>query len=495
MKSKKDVIIIGAGPGGLTAGMLLLHHGYQVTILEKADRVGGRNARIVLGAYHFDTGPTFLMMKFILDEMFALVGRKTEDYLQTVKLDPMYRLHFPEFHLDVRTDLHAMKEDIARLFPGEEEGLDKFLKHEQIRYDRLLPCLKLDYSYPQRMLSHHFLGALPIMSLGRSLFGVLGDYFQSEKLRLSFTFQSKYLGMSPWECPAAFTIIPFVEHHDGIYHVLGGLNKISEAMAQVVAEEGGKIELNTPVQELILEGKKVKGVRLNDGRELFADAVFINADFAHAMSNLVAQGTLKKYNRSKLKTMKYSCSTFMLYLGINRKVNLPHHNIRFSPSYRENVGDIFNNMKLHQDTAFYLQNPSALDPSLAPAGKSAIYVLVPVANNKSGINWEREKQSYRDQVIKLIARQMSGLEDLESCIEEELIITPHDWQNKYNVYFGATFNLAHSLDQMLIFRPRNKFNELENCYLVGGGTHPGSGLPTIYESARISFNLFSGKRM
>jgi len=224
MKSKKDVIIIGAGPGGLTAGMLLLHHGYQVTILEKADRVGGRNARIVLGAYHFDTGPTFLMMKFILDEMFALVGRKTEDYLQTVKLDPMYRLHFPEFHLDVRTDLHAMKEDIARLFPGEEEGLDKFLKHEQIRYDRLLPCLKLDYSYPQRMLSHHFLGALPIMSLGRSLFGVLGDYFQSEKLRLSFTFQSKYLGMSPWECPAAFTIIPFVEHHDGIYGFLAHIS-------------------------------------------------------------------------------------------------------------------------------------------------------------------------------------------------------------------------------------------------------------------------------
>jgi len=342
------------------------------------------------------------------------------------------------------------------------------------------------------MVSKHFLGAIPIMSIGKSLYGELGNYFKSEKLRLSFTFQSKYLGMSPWDCPAAFTIIPFVEHHEGIYHVMGGLNRISEAMAEVIAEDGGKLMLNSTVKELILEGKKVKGVRMMDGSELFADAVFINSDFAHSMSSLVAPGTLKKYNRSKLKTMGYSCSTFMLYLGVNKKVDLPHHNIRFSPTYKENVSDIFDAKTLHEDTAFYLHNPSALDPSLAPEGKSALYILVPVANNKSGINWDREKQRYRDQVIKLIMQHMPSLEDLDQHIEEELIITPADWQNKYNVYFGATFNLAHSLDQMLYFRPRNKFEELENCYLVGGGTHPGSGLPTIYESARISVNLLTG---
>ncbi len=489
---KKDVLIIGAGPGGLTAGMLLQNRGYNVTVLEKADRVGGRNARIELGDYRFDTGPTFLMMKFILDEMFNAVGRKTEDYLQTHRLDPMYRLYFPEFELDIRNDLKDMREDVARLFPGEEDGLDKFMQREKKRYDRLLPCLQIPYHTPQSMVSKHFLGAIPIMSIGKSLYGELGNYFKSEKLRLSFTFQSKYLGMSPWDCPAAFTIIPYVEHHEGIYHVMGGLNRISEAMAKVIAEDGGKVMLNSTVKELILEGKKVKGVRMMDGSELFADAVFINSDFAHSMSSLVAPGTLKKYNRSKLKTMGYSCSTFMLYLGVNKKVDLPHHNIRFSPTYKENVSDIFDAKTLHEDTAFYLHNPSALDPSLAPEGKSALYVLVPVANNKSGINWEREKKRYRDQVIKLIMQHIPSLEDLDQHIEEELIITPADWQNHYNVYFGATFNLAHSLDQMLYFRPRNKFEELENCYLVGGGTHPGSGLPTIYESARISVNLLTG---
>jgi len=492
MTQKKEVLIIGAGPGGLTAGMLLQHHGYQVKILEKAERVGGRNARIELGDFKFDTGPTFLMMKFILDEMFAAVGRRTEDYLQTVKLDPMYKLYFPEFNLDIRTDLREMKEDIARLFPGEEKGIDKFIEKETKRYERLLPCLQIPYSEPKSMISKHLLGALPILSVGRSLYGVLGDYFTSEKLRLSFTFQSKYLGMSPWDCPGAFTIIPYVEHREGIYHVMGGLSKISDAMAGVIKEDGGEILLNTEVDKLILDGKTVKGVRLADGQELLADAVFINADFAYAMTHTVNPGTLKKYSRTKLNTMDYSCSTFMLYLGLNKKVDLPHHNIRFSPSYKENVSDIFDRKKLHQDTAFYLQNPSAIDPSLAPEGKSAVYVLVPVANNKSGINWERDKKRYRDQVISLISKHMPGLEDIDGMIEEELIISPQDWQNKYNVYFGATFNLAHSLDQMLYLRPRNKFEELENCYLVGGGTHPGSGLPTIYESARISVNLLTG---
>jgi phytoene desaturase len=407
----------------------------------------------------------------------------------------MYKLYFPDFGLDIRTDIRDMKSDIARIFPGEEAGIDKFIEKETIRYEKLLPCLQIPYSDARSMVSKHLLGALPVLSLGKSLYGVLGDYFASEKLRLSFTFQSKYLGMSPWECPGAFTMIPYVEHREGIYHVMGGLSRISDAMAQVVNEEGGKILLNTAVQELIVEGKTVKGVRLEDGKELFADATFINADFAHAMSNLVSPGKLRKYSRSKLLQKKYSCSTFMLYLGIDRKVDLPHHNIRFSPTYQENVEDIFDRKTLHPDTAFYLQNPSVTDPSLAPDGKSALYILVPVANNKSGINWEREQKKYRDNVIKLISTQLPGMENLEDWIEEELIISPQDWQNNYNVFLGATFNLAHSLDQMLYLRPRNRFEELDNCYLVGGGTHPGSGLPTIYESARISVNLLTGMQI
>ncbi len=494
MKKNKEVIIIGAGPGGLTAGMLLQHHGYQVKVFEKSDRVGGRNARIDLGSYKFDTGPTFLMMKFVLDEMFQAVGRKTETYLDIKQLEPMYRIYFKDFHIDSKTNVMDMKDDIARLFPGDEVGLKAFEEKESVRYEKMLHCLQDDYNHISKFFSKYFLNALPYMAIGKSLFSNLDHYFKHELLKLCFTFQSKYLGMSPWECPAAFSIIPYVEHKEGIFHVMGGLNKISDAMAKVIEEDGGQVLLNNEVQSLILEGKSVKGVHLKDGSDHYADAVFINSDFAYSMSQYVPDGLLKKYSRKNLKRLKYSCSTFMLYLGINRKIDLPHHNIFFGSAYKENVEDIFTRRKLHDDTAFYIQNPSALDPSLAPEGKSALYVLVPVANNKSGIQWDNKKQSYRDHIVKLIAQKVPGLEDIEACIEEEKVISPKEWEKDYHVYMGATFNLAHSLDQMLYFRPHNKFEVLENCYLVGGGTHPGSGLPTIYESARISFNLFTGRK-
>jgi len=495
MAKSKRVIIVGAGPGGLTAGMLLQHHGYQVTIFEKSDRIGGRNARIDLGDYRFDTGPTFLMMKFVLDEMFNAVGRKTEELLDIKQLEPMYRLYFNDFHLDSRTDLKDMKEDIARLFPGNEAGLDKFMETEAVRYEKMYNCLQSDYGHFSKFFSKQFLAAVPHMAIGKSLFDNLGNYFTDEKLKLSFTFQAKYLGMSPWDCPAAFTIIPYIEHHSAIYHVMGGLNQISEVMAKVIEQDSGEIKLNTSVKQLIISDHTVKGVELSDGSKVFADAVFINSDFAYSMANLVEEGVLKKYSKSKLKQKKYWCSTFMLYLGLNKKVDLPHHNIFFGESYKENVDDIFKRKKLHKDTAFYIQNPSALDPSLAPEGKSALYVLVPVANNKSGIQWDKQKSAYRDHVIDLISQKVPGLEDIRDCIEVEKVICPKDWSDEYNVFYGATFNLAHSLDQMLYFRPRNRFEELENCYLVGGGTHPGSGLPTIYESARISVNLFTGMKL
>jgi phytoene desaturase len=195
--SKKNVIVIGAGPGGLTSAMLLQNKGYNVKLFEKADRVGGRNALIELNDYKFDTGPTFLMMSFVLHEMFQAVGRKTEDYLKLIALEPMYKLHFPKFSLDIKTDLKDMKDDVAKIFPGEEKGLEKFMKVEAVRYERMYNCLKKHYSDFSRFFSEDFLKALPYMAVGKTLFQNLGNYFESEELRLAFTFQSKYLGMSP----------------------------------------------------------------------------------------------------------------------------------------------------------------------------------------------------------------------------------------------------------------------------------------------------------
>jgi phytoene desaturase len=491
-ESKKKIVIVGAGPGGLTAAMILAHRGFDVEVFEKEPVVGGRNGEMAVGDFRFDIGPTFLMMKFALDNVFHEAGENSEDYLDFKPLDPMYRLMFPDFSMDVSSDREKMRAEIARCFPGEEKGLDKFFERESDRFRHIYACLEKDYSSISDFFNPIFLRAMRYIPFGRSIYQYLGNYFRSEKLRLSFTFQSKYLGMSPWECPGFFVILPYIEHEFGIFHVQGGLSEISAAMAKVAGKHGANIHLNAPVDKLLIEQGSVKGVVLADGSRVLADETIVNADFARAMQTLVPPGILKKYSPERLRKKRYSCSTFMLYLGIDKAfLDLPHHSIVFARDYHKNIDDIFRTLKLSDDISFYIRNSSITDDRVAPAGKSGIYVLVPVPNNSSGIDWATEKSRFRDLVLDAIAAR-TPMGDLRPHIEVESIITPADWEQS-GVFYGATFNLAHNMTQMLYFRPHNKFEELDHCYLVGGGTHPGSGLPTIYQSGLIAANLIGKK--
>ncbi|MFC1608125.1 phytoene desaturase family protein [Candidatus Latescibacterota bacterium] len=485
---KKHVIVVGAGPGGLTSAMILAHRGFDVTIFEKAPVVGGRNAPLTIGDFTFDTGPTFLMMSYILKEMFEETGRNIEDYLKFTSLDPLYRLKFEDFEFSPSPDADKTREQIFRLFPGNEAGFSKFLKRERARYEHLFPCLQKDYHSYKAYLDPIFIKALPHLGLGKSIFDNLASYFTPDDLKICFTFQSKYLGMSPWDCPALFTMLPFIEYEYGIYHVEGGLNAISLAMAKVVKEEGGKINTNTAVKRIIVENRKACGVKLENGEKITCDDVFINADFGYAASELFEPGLMKKYTDNKLKNMRFSCSTFMLYLAVDRKYdNLPHHSILFAQDYKKNVEQITKTLALPEDPSIYIQNASVTDSTLAPEGHSTIYILVPMMNTTSAEPWEDIVSSYREKVIDL-ADKRGGFTGLADHIVGEKIITPRNWESDYNIFNGATFNLAHNFSQLLSLRPKNRFEEFAHCYLVGGGTHPGSGLPTIYESGRISSN-------
>ena len=492
MPNKRQIVIVGAGPGGLTAAMILAARGFSVTVCEKNAMVGGRNGELRLDDYRFDIGPTFLMMKFLLDQVFADAGRDSGDYLQFVKLDPMYRLIFEDKTMAVTSHIDTMRDEIERVFPGEGSGLLRFHQREEERLKYMYPCLQKDYGSLSRFLHKDLLAAIPHLSMGKSLYDVLSGYFGPEQLRLAFTFQSKYLGMSPWDCPGLFTIIPYIEHSMGIYHVMGGLCRISDAMAKVAQEHGAEIRLNSPVKRLLLEGRRVRGVELEGGEEIKADETVLNADFAHAMTTLVPPNTLRRHSPEKLARRQYSCSTYMLYLGLDTVYPVDHHVISFANDYRRNLEEITHSKTLSEDFSFYVRNASVTDPALAPTGHSAIYVLVPVPNQTSGIDWEKEKLPFRERVLDAMIERLP-MPNLRHHIKAERIITPADWQGPANVYLGATFNLAHTLKQMLYFRPHNQFEELDQCYLVGGGTHPGSGLPTIYESARISANLISKK--
>lgn len=487
---RPKITIIGAGPGGLTAGILLQKRGFEVTIYEKDGGPGGRNQAIELGDYRFDTGPTFLMMKYFLDEIFTETGRDINDYLDFYDLEPLYTLVFKDKKMVHYKDKSKMKAEIEEYFPGESEGYDRLMEYEKERYSRLYPCLKKDYSYLKRMVEPDILYAFPYLQLHKTMYQALGTYFHSEDLKLAFTFQAKYLGMSPWSCPALFTMVPYIEHEYGIYHVKGGLNKISHAMAKVFAEEGGTIVYNTPVKELITNFGQALGVVLENCEKVYSDDVVINSDFAYSFSNLYKDSS--KWSPKKLKGKEYSCSTFMLYLGLDKKYDLPHHSIYFADDYKANIDDISLYRKVGEDFSVYIQNASVTDPTLAPEGHSTIYILVPITNLKSGVDWTSFGSEFRDKVMAVLKDKV-GLTDIEDHIKEEKVITPQDWSRDYNVFLGATFNLGHGINQMLYFRPHNRFEELENCFLVGGGTHPGSGLPTIYESGRISAKMICKK--
>nr|WP_207706892.1 phytoene desaturase family protein [Alkaliphilus pronyensis] len=473
--------------------MLLASEGYEVNIFEKQAFVGGRTSTFEMDGYKFDLGPTFLMMKDVLEDMFSRSGRNIEDYLSIESINPLYRIVYGngrEFFPS--GDAVQMEKELEKLFPGNVDGYRRFMKKEKKKFDLLFDCLKQTYLSPKDFLKKEFLRAAPYLGANESLFDVLGKYYNDDDLKMAFTFQAKYLGMSPWDCPGGYSIISYIEHAAGVHHVMGGFGEISKAMAKVIEEEGGAIHLNTPVKELIIENGNVIGVLLENGSKHLSDYTVINADFAYAMNNLVDDKHKKKYTRKKVEKSKYSCSTFMLYLGVDKVYDIPHHNIIFSNDYKKNVEEISQSKILSQEPSIYVQNAVITDKALAPNSKSTIYVLVPVPNNTSGIDWEKEKAAYRQKTLNIL-EERAGLSDLRKHIEVERMITPIEWENEMAVYKGAVFNLGHNISQMMYFRPHNKFRILTNAIWLEEGHILAVVCPPSLSLVELLLTLFSLK--
>lgn len=486
--NRKKVCIIGAGPGGLANAMLMAQAGADVTVFERADRVGGRCAAIESDGFRFDAGPTFFLYPRVLEEIFKSVGRNLWEDIPMTRLDPQYRLEFGAGgRIDATPDLDRMRAQIASIAPGDADSFVRFMNENRTKLERFRPILESPFSSMLDLLRPSVLKAVSWVRPWRSVADDLSKHFSDPRLVTAFSFQSKYLGMSPFQCPSLFTILAFLEYEYGVFHPTGGCAAVSEKMADVARGMGVDIRLNEPVDKLHFEGRKAVGLRTREGDETF-DSLVINADFAQAMKTLVPDHLRKSWNNKKIERSKYSCSTFMLYLGIEgRYDDLPHHTIYIAKDYQRNLDEIDRLKVLSEDPSIYVQNASVTDKTLAPKGMSTLYVLAPVTNHSPHVDWKSQTPMFRKRVL----RQMEkiGLYDVEERIRFEKVVTPDDWQNSFQVFRGATFNLAHNLGQMLHARPRNHFNDLQQVYLVGGGTHPGSGLPVIYESARISARL------
>ena len=484
-----NVAIIGAGPGGLASALLLAKSGVDVTVFERSSAVGGRNKVFDRDGFKFDLGPTFFHYPEVIEDIFKALGMDAHEELNLHKLDLNYRLIFGQGgQLDCTSDLEQMTQRIGEL-SGQDNAnaFKRYVEDNRNKLAKSKACLQEPWNGPTDLLSKRAMRVASVLRPQRSVAKDLMKLFDDDRLMLAMSFQTKYLGMSPFNCPSLFTMLAFLEYEYGIFHPLGGLGSVSERMASIAKDLGVTFRMNEAVESVIMDGKTIKGVRTQKGAFL-ADRVIMNADFANGMTQLFPDNVRKKWSNKKLDKKKYSCSTFMLYLGIDRTYNdLPHHQIYASANYEQNLEDIEKHHKITwDDPSVYVQNASVTDPSLAPEGCSTVYALVPVSHVHENIDWSKEKDAYRDRVLDQIEQKL-GFENLRDHIVTEMVITPEDWGD--HCYRGAVFNLAHGLDQMLWRRPKNQFDEINNLFLVGGGTHPGSGLPVIYESARISSKL------
>jgi phytoene desaturase len=441
-----------------------------------------------MDGFRFDLGPTFFLYPAVLARIFRLLGRDLASEIPMVRLDPQYRIAFGSGgYIDATPDLQRLEAEVARLSPADAPHIRRFLDDNRRKFAAFRPCLESPFLSWRDLLRWQMVQLLPLVQPWKSLDRLLKEYFSDPRLRLAFSFQSKYLGMSPFQCPSLFSILSFLEYEYGVWHPYGGCAAVSDAMARIAQEMGVNIHLNEEVQQLVIQHRRVTGLQTNR-RTLAVDAVVLNGDFAHAIQRLVPNHLRRRWSDRQIARKKFSCSTFMLYLGIRGHYrNLPHHTIYCAADYARNLADIEQCHVLSEDPSFYVQNACVTDPSLAPAGHSTLYVLVPVSHQHPNIDWSQQAPRFRQLVLQQLAK--IGLTDVERRIVVEKMVTPADWELCYAVYRGATFNLAHTWSQMLHLRPHNRFEELDRLYLVGGGTHPGSGLPVIYESARISVRL------
>ena len=485
----RTVTVVGAGPGGLASAMLLARAGLRVRVLERLETPGGRTSSLESGTgFRFDLGPTFFLYPRVLSDIFSACGYDLNKEVEMVKLDPQYRLIFGSGgDLLATPDLARMEDAVARLSPNDRGSFTRFMTETRKKFVRFAPFLEKPFERWTDLANPDLLKLVPLLKPWKSLDSELARFFSDERIRLAFTFQSKYLGMSPFRCPSLFSILSFLEYEHGVFHPIGGCGEVSATMARLAEEMGVEIHYGEPVESMEFHGKRITSVTTSKAT-YSADATVVNADFARAMTRLVPDELRRRWSDKKIASRRFSCSTFMLYLGLEGCYeSVPHHNIYLAENYRENLADIERRHRLSNDPSMYVQNASVTDSSLAPPGMSTLYALIPVSHKHPNINWKKEAPAFREIAINQLEK--IGIENVRPRIRYEKMITPDDWQEDYAIYRGATFNLSHDLNQMLHMRPHNRFEDIDGMYLVGGGTHPGSGLPVIYSSAKITTDL------
>lgn len=487
---RRQIIIIGSGFGGLSAGIRLAARGHQVTILEKRDKPGGRAYVYKTQGYTFDSGPTVITAPFMFDELWRLAGKRREDYFELRQCEPYYRIFNHEGrHFEYGNDEAALLAEIRRWSPADVEGYKRFMATTRAIFQKGFVELA---DKPFLHFGDMVKVAPDLMKLRSylSTYQYVSQFIQSDFLRRCFSFHPLFIGGNPFDSSSIYAMVHYLEREWGVHYAPGGTGAIVAAMAKLFGELGGSLELNSEVAEILVEGRRAVGVRMADGRVHRADTVVSNADVAYTYSTLVAPRHRRIYTDRALRRKKYSMSLVVIYLGLNRRYDdhgLVQHNIIFGDRYKGLLDDIFNKLRLSPDFSLYLHRASHVDMSMAPAGGEALYALAPVPHLGARVDWSLVGPAYKEAIIGFLER--SYMPDLRRHIVVEHMVDPRYYQGALNSYLGAGFAMQPLLTQSAWFRPHNRSEELANLYFVGAGTHPGAGLPGVLSSAVIAEDL------
>jgi phytoene desaturase len=496
------VVVIGSGFGGLGAAARLAARGHHVTVVEALDKLGGRAYVFEQDGFRFDGGPTIITAPWLFDDIWALAGKEREDYVEFVKCDPFYRIFDHQGRrFDYNDDEAFILSEIERFAPSDMEGYKAFISSTKAIFDKGFVELA-DHPFSSVWDMLKVAPDLIRLRSDKSVYRYVSGFIKDEFLRQVFSFHPLLVGGNPFDTTSIYAMIHYLERHWGVWYAMGGTGAIVAAFERLLGELGADVLTSAPVERIVVEPQpngrgRATGIILADGRTIPADVLISNADVATTYGKLVDQRFRRVYTDRKLERMRYAMSLVVIYFGTDRRytdTELAHHNIILGPRYEGLLRDIFHNRgTLAKDFSLYLHMPTITDPSLAPEGHESFYVLSPVPNLRSGIDWEEAAPAYRDAIMSFLEERY--LPGLSQHLVTERMIDPRYFRDTLASYQGSAFSVEPILTQSAWFRPHNRSQDVDGLYIVGAGTHPGAGLPGVLSSAKIADDMVTARAL
>jgi len=481
---KNKLIVVGSGFGGIAAALRMRAKGYEVTLLEKQADLGGRARVFTKDGFTYDAGPTVVTAPYLFNELFSLFKKNIEDYVKIVPLDLWYRFVFNDGSVfNYSGNENEMESQISKI-SNDLNGYKKLITFTEKIFNKGFVELS-DKPFNNFLFMIKQIPALLKLKSYQSVYQLVSSYISNEKLRRIFSMHPLLVGGNPFSTTAIYALILFLEKKWGIHYAMGGTGKIVEALEKLMKEEDITILKNAEVVEFLTKNKKITGIQLKNGSIINCDYLICNSDPPNVYKNLIKSNN--QYNflfNQKIKRMNYSMGLFVYYFGSKKKYNnIAHHTICFGNSYQDHLKKIFDDKILTDDISYYLHRPTATDPSMAPENHDAFYVLVPVPNNLSGINWKEKGDSFKELVIAKMEK--TTLPNLRENIVSDFYLTPDYFEQELSTLHGSGFSIQPKFTQSAYFRFHNQSEIFSNMFFVGAGTHPGAGMPGVLSSAKV----------